>query len=80
MDIKFFVNHKTRMCSVLSGSPKNPDHLANLAENEKNGYVEVSGDEQDEFRAETRKAVDAGWKPAGRTSYAKFMEKHGSDE
>lgn len=80
MDIKFFVNHKIRICRALSGSQKNPDHLANLAEAEKEGFVEVTGPEQDEFRAETRKAIDAGWKPASRTSYAKFMEKHGSDE
>jgi hypothetical protein len=80
MELKFYVNHKTRMCRVLQGSTQNPEHLANLADAEKQGFVEVTGPEQDAFRAETKKAVDAGWKPAGRTSYARFMEVHEGEE
>jgi len=80
MELKFYVNHKTRICRALQGSTQNPDHLANLADAEKQGFVEVTGPEQDAFRAETKKAVDAGWKPAGRTSYARFMEVHGGEE
>lgn len=72
MDMKFYVNHKTRMCRVLQG--------AALDIGEWEDFVEVSGPEQDAFRAETKKAVDAGWKPAGRTSYERFMEKHGERE
>lgn len=75
MELKFYVNHKTRICRVL-----HPGDLANLADTEKQGFVEVTGPEQDAFRAETKKAVDAGWKPAGRIGYEKFMEKHGEAE
>jgi len=73
MNTQFFVNHKTRLCRALGGHPNNPDHQANVAEALKDGFVEVTGDEMDAFRAETQKARDAGWNPNGRTSYAKFM-------
>lgn len=73
MNPQYFVNHKTRMCRMLSG--RGPDHEANIAEALKNGFVEVTSDEQDAFRADTQKARDAGWNPSGRTSYATFMTK-----
>lgn len=71
---QFFVNHTTRMCQALGGHPDNPEHQKNVADAIKAGFVEVTGDEQDAFRAETRVALDAGWNPSGRTSYAKFIE------
>ncbi|MNJ43262.1 hypothetical protein D3C77_382610 [compost metagenome] len=73
MNTQYFINHKTRMCQVLGGRGK--DHDANVTEALKRGFVEVTSDQQDAFRAETQKARDAGWNPNGRTSYAKFMEK-----
>lgn len=74
---QFFVNHKTRMCQALGGHPQNPEHQKNVAQAKKDGFVEVSGDEMDAFRAETQKARDAGWNPDGRTSYATFIAKRG---
>lgn len=76
MNTQYFVNHKTRLCRMLGGHPDNPEHQANVAEAVKDGFVEVAGvDEFEAFRAETKKARDAGWNPDGRISYAKFMER-----
>lgn len=73
--IHYFVNHKTRMCRILTGPPTGKDHLENLAEAIKDGFVEVAGpDELDAFRAATQQAKAAGWNP-NRISYAKFMAK-----
>lgn len=72
MNTQFFVNHKTRMCRALGGHPDNPEHQANIAEAIKDGFVEVSGDAMDEFRAVTQKAKAAGWNPA-RIGYDKFL-------
>lgn len=72
MNTQFFVNHKTRMCRALGGNPKNPEHQKNVSEAIADGFVEVTGDEMDEFRAVTQAAKDAGWNP-NRIGYAKFM-------
>lgn len=71
MKTRYFINHKTRMCRILAGGDSN--HEAEL--NVKEGFTEVTAAEQDAFRAETRKALNAGWNPGGRISYAKFMER-----
>lgn len=76
MYTQFFVNPKTRRCCALGGHPANPEHQNNVAEALKAGFLEVTGEEQDAFRAETREALDAGWNPDGRTSYAKFKERN----
>lgn len=44
----FFVHDKTRMCRAVTGAK-------NYAEAIKEGYREVTGEEQDTFRAETRR-------------------------
>lgn len=72
MTPQYFVNAKTRLCQILSG--RDDLHKRNVAEALKSGFVEVTGEQMDAFRAETKRAVDAGWKPAGRKSYAKFVE------
>ena len=73
MSIQYFVNHSTRMCQMLSG--RDDAHKANVANALSNGFVEVSSDQLDAFRADTQKARDAGWNPSGRTSYTAFIEK-----
>lgn len=65
---QYFVNDKTRMCSVRSG-PGAAEEAA------KDGFRKVSMSDQEAFRAVTRVAIDAGWKPDS-ISYAKFMAKH----
>lgn len=70
---RFFINRKTRYCQILQGS--DDAHQKNVAEALKSGFVEVTAEEQEAFSAETWKARDAGWNPAGRVSYAKFIEK-----
>jgi hypothetical protein len=72
MSIHFFINVGNRMCQVLSGSGK--DHVDNVAAAICSGYVEVTGDELDAFRAQTQKARKAGWNPKGGISYEKFVE------
>lgn len=71
MNVQWFVNHKTRMCQALGG--RGEEHNTNIAKALKDGFVEVTEDELDAFRAETQKARDAGWNPNGRTSYARFV-------
>lgn len=70
--MRYFVNPRTRMCKVLHGC--GPDHEANMRQAKREEFVEVTGSLMDVFRAETQTAKDAGWKPFGRTTYAKFME------
>lgn len=74
MIIQYFVNQKTRHCRMLSG--RGDEHQANVRSALKNGFVEVTADELDAFRAETKIAQDAGWKPNGRVGYLKFLEGH----
>ena len=75
LDIRYFVNHKTRMCRMLSGPAEGKDHLDNIKEAAKEGFAEVSSpDELEAFREDTQKAKDAGWNP-NRIGYAKFMAK-----
>lgn len=73
LPIQYFVNHKTRMCNMLSG--RGPAQEQNVKETLSNGFVEVSQEEMDTFREETAKTIKLGWNPNGRTSYAKFLEK-----
>jgi len=68
-----FVNQKTRMCRMLHGH--GPDHDLNVKQALKDGFTEVTADQLNDFREQTAKARAAGWKPEGRTSYAKFLEK-----
>lgn len=49
---KFWVNDKTRMCSMTMGTKEADDNL-------KEGFREVSAEEQDAFRAETKALKDA---------------------
>lgn len=73
LETQYFVNHKTRMCNMLSGRGKAQEEQ--VKETLSNGFVEVTQDELDAFRKDTAKAIKLGWNPVGRTSYAKFMEK-----
>lgn len=59
---------------MLSG--RGDEHQANIHSTLKDGFVEVTADELDAFRAETKIAQDAGWKPSGRVEYSKFLERH----
>lgn len=61
----YFVNHKTRMRQILGG--RGPDHDANIKQAIKDGYVEVSADEQDAFGSDTQKLISAGWDRSPRT-------------
>lgn len=79
LETRYFVNARTRMCKVLQGPSLGDLHQANIREAHREEFVEVTGSLMDVFRADTQKAKDAGWKPFGRTSYAKFMERM-SDE
>lgn len=75
LNIRYLVNHKTRMCRMLSGPAEGKDHLENIQEAIEEGFVEVAGpDELEAFRAVTQRAKDAGWNP-NRIGYAKFMAK-----
>lgn len=75
MNIRYFVNSKTRMCQMLTGPENGADHLANVAAALKDGFVEVEGpDELEEFRAITQRAKDAGWNP-NRMRYDTWLRK-----
>jgi hypothetical protein len=73
LSTRYFVNVRTRMCKVLQG--RGAEQAANIRQAHREEFVEVTGSLMDVFRAETQKAKDAGWKPFGRTPYAKFMER-----
>lgn len=77
MSTLFFVNHKTRMCRALSGPPNGVEHLADIAQAKKDGFVQVTGDELDAFRAVSRQAIADGWKP-DRMRYDTWMKKQGA--
>lgn len=70
----FFVNAKTRMCRALSGPADGKDHLANIAQARKDGFVQVSGEELDAFREVTAEAKAAGWNP-DRMRYDTWLKK-----
>lgn len=53
---KFWVNDKTRMCSMTMGAKEDADNV-------KSGFREVTAEEQDAFRAET-KALKEQKKPS----------------
>lgn len=50
--IKYWVNDKSRMCSMTMGAKEDADNV-------KAGFREVTAEEQDAFRAETKALKDA---------------------
>lgn len=71
MKIRYWVNHKTRMCSMTTG-PLRKNEMSD------DGFVEVPSEvEMEEFRAITKKAKDAGWGCSPRT-FQKFLDKGNS--
>lgn len=60
---KFWVNDKTRMCSMTMGEKEAADNI-------KTGFREVTAEEQDAFRAETKslKAAKTSKKAKGKES------------
>jgi len=58
----------------LSGPPAGADHLANLAQAVKDGFVEVTGAELDAFREVTAQAKADGWNPE-RMRYDTWLKK-----
>ena len=76
MTLLFFANHKTRMCQALSGPQNGADHLANIAQAKKDGFLQVTGDELDAFREVTAKAKADGWNP-DRMRYGTWLKKRG---
>lgn len=73
LPVQYFVNHKTRMCNMLSG--RGEEQEKNVKETLSNGFVEVTQEKMDSFREDTAKTIALGWNPNGQTSYAKFLEK-----
>ncbi|WYW00850.1 hypothetical protein Aura_00171 [Pseudomonas phage vB_PpuM-Aura] len=73
--IRYFVNHKTRMVQMLSGPEDGEDHMKNIRDAKRDGYVEVTEKEMEEFRAVTKKAKDAGWDPRGTVRYSTFINR-----
>ncbi|WP_417286435.1 hypothetical protein [Cobetia marina] len=65
---KYFVNDLTRICRVVAGPGTAEEAIAD-------GFREVTEPQQEEFRAVTKVALDAGWNPDA-IGYAKFMAKH----
>lgn len=72
MDKQYFVNHESRLCRMLGGGGESL--AVEVAGALSEGFVEVTLEAMELFRADTKAAIAAGWKPNGRTSYAKFME------
>lgn len=72
---QYFVNYKTRMRQILGG--RGIDHEANVKQALKDGYVEVTADEQDAFGLDTQKLLDAGWgrSPRNLAKYLHVLEK-----
>ena len=76
--IRYFVNHKTRMCQMLTGPETGAEHLANIKQALKDGFVEVAGsDELEAFRDVTRAAKEKGWDP-DRMRYDTWLRKQGA--
>lgn len=69
---QFFVNHESRMCRMLGGGCESL--AVEVAGASREGFVDVTLEAMEAFRADTKAAITAGWKPNGRTSYAKFMD------
>jgi hypothetical protein len=63
----YLVNHKTRMRQILSGPPNGEDHIANIKQAIKDGFVEVTANEQDAFGEQTQILIKAGWNKSPRT-------------
>jgi hypothetical protein len=73
--IRYFVNPKTRMCQMLSGPATGVEHLANISQALKDGFVEVANAEALEaFRDVTRDAKSKGWNP-DRIRYSTWLKK-----
>lgn len=72
MDKQYFVNQRSRMCRMLGG--RGEGHDFEVAGALREGFVEVTLEAMEAFRANTQAAVTAGWKPNGRVTYAKFMD------
>lgn len=75
--VLFFVNPSTRMCRVLSGPPDGQDHIANVFQASKDGFIQVTGEELDAFREVTAEAKAAGWNP-NRMRYDTWLKKQGA--
>lgn len=75
--IRYFVNPRTRICQMLSGPAEGADHLANIKQALKDGFVEVAdSDELEAFRDVTREAKAKGWNP-DRMRYDTWLRKQG---
>lgn len=61
--IKYWVNDKTRMCSMTMGAQEDADNV-------KSGFREVTAEEQDAFRAETKALKEAKKTPKGKSKKA----------
>ena len=61
----YLVNHKTRMRQILGG--RGADHDQSVKQAIKDGYVEVTADQQDSFGEDTQLILDAGWNKSPRT-------------
>lgn len=66
-ETRYYVNYKTRYRQTLSGNDTSEDHLDNIKKALKDGFVEVTAEEQDDFGEKTYKMVDAGWNKSTRT-------------
>lgn len=77
MITQYFVNPRTRLVRMLSGQPANSSHVEAIAEAKRSGCREVSAEEFEQFRRQTRVALDSGWSPSSRTSFDKFVEMRG---
>lgn len=67
MTPRYWVNRKTRLCSMTTGPVD--------AEMARDGFEEVTESAMQAFREETTCARDAGWKGSPRT-FGKFLAKH----
>ncbi|NHC53095.1 hypothetical protein [Pseudomonas sp. AU8050] len=75
--VLFFVNPGTRMCRALSGPPDGQDHIANVFQASKDGFIQVTEGELDDFREVTASAKAAGWNPS-RMRYDTWLKKQGA--
>lgn len=66
MKLRYWVNRKTRLCSMTSGP------VVGMA---RDGFEEVTEGAMEAFREETTCARYAGWNGSPRT-FAKYLAKH----
>jgi len=62
---RYWVHDKSRLCRATFN--------ADVSQEIKDGFREVTGEEQEEFRALTRKAKENGWKPGSRKPFESFL-------